>query len=245
MNIRRILISEQEKKEILSKYGVNNDILSEGFDKTNGIYTTETGQILKKVTNPKDITIPAGTKAWHNFKGSDTKINLGNTGVYYDCAFDGYENIFVYGETFGTLKNDPLSKRLREFFCNGKKMKTWEEATGQQKKEGETKKKCVFINKEFTQNQVCYLTGDKTWVYAKSDDGKWFTSKQVDKKTWCELTPDKYQKAIDTLVAGCKSTEPVVELKPKGIGNLDVASVDKTKTELDIETQEVDDINGI
>lgn len=121
---RRIIISEDEKKDILSKYYANDNLVVEQFDKTTAVYTTMNNNTLKNVTAPKDILIPKGTKVWHNFKGGGTKINLGNTGVFYDCTFAGYDYIFTDSKTLGNLRHENLSKVIRGYFCDGKKMKT-------------------------------------------------------------------------------------------------------------------------
>lgn len=218
MGYKKILIEEKEKQEILSKYYSDNNLVTEQFDKTTGTYTTMYDNTLKKVTNAKDIVIPKGTKVWHNFKGNDTKINLGNTGVYYDCAFAGYENIFTNTKTLGNLKNDNLAKAVRSYFCDGKKVKTWGQITGV-KKEVE-KQIDKVINKpiklpDLTYKNFCNLPGDKVWVYAKLDDGTWYASKN--KVDWFKLELPKYQKAIDLLTkdAKCFGLEEIPVLKVK------------------------------
>ena len=221
MNIRRILISEQDKKSILGLYGVDTTLVNEQFNPTDGTYTTQFDQVLNSVTNNGiSVKIPKGTKVYHDFNGTSTKVILGNTGVYYDCAFTGYENIFTVSKTLGTVKNDSLSKMIRGIFCNGKAMKTWEETTGKKEQTKDVQKpliqkKCYTTNFTPTGNQICKLPNDKVWVYAKDGDGKWYTSRQTDVKKWCELVLPQYQVAVDKLIAGCPTTEPIVlNVKP-------------------------------
>jgi hypothetical protein len=213
MNIRKILISEQEKKSILGLYNDSKVLVNEQFNSTDGTYTVQNDQILLNVVNDgKNVIVPKGTKAWHNFNSSDSKIYLGNTGVYYDCSFDGYENIFNVEDTYGTVKNDPLSKVIRSTFCNGKKIKTWEEITGKKTSEviNKSKTKCEFVKIVPTDEQLCYLSGDTKYVYAKKD-GEYYTSRITDKKKWCKLSLPKWKTAVDKLNAsGCKSIKEIL-----------------------------------
>jgi membrane peptidoglycan carboxypeptidase len=198
MNIQRILISEQEKKSILGLYGVDKDLVNEQFNPTDGTYIIQKNQTLLNVTNNgKNIVIPEGTKVWHNFNGSDAKINLGNTGVYYDCSFVGYENIFTYEKTSGNVKNDSLSKVIRSTFCNGKTAKTWEEITGKKVHNINQKPKKIKLP-NLTEKNFCNLPGDIKWDYAKIDDGTWYTRRKGQEE-WIKLETPKFQGAINLL----------------------------------------------
>jgi hypothetical protein len=91
--------------------------------------------------------------------------------------------------------------------------------SGESKPKKETPKKdskCKFTEKEFKNEQVCFIPKDNTWMYAKTDDGKWYTSKQSDRNTWCELTTPKFQTAVDKLNVECKGLTLIskLELKP-------------------------------
>jgi hypothetical protein len=212
MNIKRILISEQEKKSILGLYNDSKALVNEQFNSTDGTYVVPKEHTLFKVTSGKNVIIPKGTKAWHNFDGSDSKIYLGNTGVYYDCSFDGYENIFIFDveKTDQKVKNDPLSKVIRTTFCNGKKIKTWEEITG--KKTSEVINKPKTIKLKFTDEEICELPNDKKWHYATQGD-KWYASKNnID---WFDITNNK--KAVNILKTGCKNLKKVLSFNTNAV----------------------------
>lgn len=233
MNIRRILISEQEKKDILSQYNLNTNIISEQTLNSDGTYTTKnTYKFIPTADpspNPKfNPTFKAGTKIWTNFdKPDEDKIYFGTTDYYLTCSFQGYDYVIQYKEG-DTLKENNLkpvlTTAIRKLFCNGKQgKKTWNEAVGKTTN-SDTKKtnsRCKFIEKEFTNQQVCFIPNDNTWMYAKTDDGKWYTTKQIDKKTWCELTTPKYQKAVDKLNIECKGITPIPKLELKPISPID------------------------
>ena len=207
MNIKRILISEQEKKSILGLYNDDKTLVNEQFNSTDGTYTVQNNQTLLNVVNDgKNEIIPKGTKAWHNFNGSDSKIYLGNTGVYYDCSSINNENIFNTEKTSGTVKNDPLSKVIRTTFCNGKKMKTWEEITG--KKTSEVINKSKTIKLKLSNEERCVLPNDKKWSYAKQKD-RWFASKNND--DWFDITNNK--KAVNILTTKCQSIKEFLSFK--------------------------------
>ena len=270
MNIRRILISEQEKKDILSQYGVDENIVNEQMDTTKGTYTLINPQVLKnseKSNNSYDIKIPKGTLAYHNFNGNDTKVWIGSKNraftsvpspgsavsgnkkqsVYYDCAFNGDTKWFMTtGDIDGLVYNESLSKVIRANFCNGKKMKTWEEITKKQPTppvvtppKDTTGKKCYSTDFTPTYAQICKLPNDTAWMYAKDDSGKWYTSKQTDTKKWCELVLPQYQKAVDTLIKGCPTTiEPIkLNIKPIEVSQQPGIQVDpKQQLQKDLNT---------
>jgi hypothetical protein len=245
MNIRRILISEQEKKTILSMYNVDTNLVNEQLDKTTGKYSLKNPQVLKnseKSNNYYDIKIPKGTLAWHDFNGNDTKVWVGGKNraftsvpspgstssgnkrqsVYYDCAFNGDTKWFMTtGDIDGLVYNESLSKVIRATFCNGSKMKTWKEITGGGDKtvvnppKDNTGKKCYTASFTPTETQKCKLPGDNTWVYAKDDSGKWYASRQSDGKKWCELVLSTYKAAVDKLIKGCPTTTEPIKLDDK------------------------------
>jgi hypothetical protein len=214
MNIKRILISEQEKKSILGLYNDDKTLVNEQFNSTNGTYTVQKNQTLYDVVNSgKNEIILKGTKAWHNFDGSDSKIYLLNKNkewVYYDCSSNDDENIFYTEKTSGTVKNDPLSKVIRTTFCNGKKIKTWEEITG--KKTSEVINKPKTIKLKFTDEEICELPNDKKWHYATQGD-KWYASKNnID---WFDITNNK--KAVNILKTGCKNLKKVLSFNTNAV----------------------------
>jgi hypothetical protein len=231
MNIRRILISEQEKQSILGLYGVDKDLVNEQFNPTDGTYIVQNNQTLVSVTNNgKNIVIPKGTKAWHDFNGGDTKINLGNTGVYYDCSFGGYENIFTYKETLGNVKNDSLGKVIRTTFCNGKKMKTWGEITGKTPPNVVNKPKKIKLP-NLTEKNFCNLPGDTNWDYAKIDDGTWYTRRKG-QEDWIKLETLKFQGAINLLEkdSKCGSLEKIPQTEIIPIDKLPTKPIERIAT---------------
>jgi hypothetical protein len=134
-----------------------------------------------------------------------------------------YERILELGgvKNFYYEENNPdtpFTKTMNKLFCDGRKLKSVQKPA--------TKSKCKFVEKEFKNQEVCFLSGDTEWMYAKTDDGKWYTTRQTDKKTWCELTAPKFQKAINILVAGCKGLQPVPELKIKELEPIDTSTND-------------------
>jgi hypothetical protein len=268
MNIRRILISEQEKKDILSQYSVDTNLVNEQLDKTTGKYSLMNPQVLKDSENSNkfyDIKIPKGTLAWHDFNSNDTKVWIGSKNraftsvpspgstvsdvkkqsVYYDCASNLDDIWFkTIGDFDGLVYNESLSKVIRATFCNGKKMKTWEEITGGGNKpvvppKDTTGKKCYTTDFTPTYAQICKLPNDTVWMYAKDDSGKWYTSKQTDTKKWCELVLPQYQKAVDTLIKGCPTTiEPIkLSIKPIEVSQQPGIQVDpKQQLQKDLNT---------
>lgn len=234
---RRIIISEGEKKDILLKYYANDNLVVEQFDKTTAVYTTMNDNTLKKVTAPKDILIPKGTKVWHDFKGGGVRINLGNTGVFYDCTQAGYDYIFTDSDTLGNLRHENLSKVIRGYFCDGKKMKTWQQVTGTEKKTGNTVNKSVKLP-NLTYKNFCELPGDKNWVYAKLDDGTWYTSKVTSKVDWFKLELPKYQKAVDLLNnnSRCSGLEEIPVLAVKQAEKINQTATDNNQTNLNPNT---------
>ena len=252
MNIKRILISEQEKKSILGLYNDDKTLVNEQFNSTNGTYVVPKEYTLLNVVNDgKNVIIPKGTKAWHNFNGSDSKIYLLNKNkewVYYDCSSNEDENIFYTEKTSGTVKNDPLSKVIRTTFCNGKKIKTWEEITGKKTSEviNKSKAKCEFVKIVPTDEQLCYLAGDTKYVYAKKDD-EYYTSRITDKKKWCKLSLPTWKTAVDKLNAsGCKSKNEILSfvlptditdndtMAPPTANNVNSQPVDKQQSQPNI-----------
>jgi hypothetical protein len=133
----KIRITEEEKQNIIGLHSVNylkkKQVVSEQFDANTGRYVTQYPQKLTGVQNSiigKVVDVPKGTPVWHDYdKQNDNKIYLGNLGVYYDCSFNGYEYIFTDIKTLGNWKNESLSKQIRFYFCDGKKIKTWEQLT--------------------------------------------------------------------------------------------------------------------
>lgn len=130
----KLIISEEEKLNILGLH--NKKVLSEQFDASKGTYVSRFGQTLQGILNDnknQKINVPAGTKFWHDWNaGKDNKVyfRANNLMYYYDCAFTGYKNVFTDEKKLGNWTNDPLSKVIRSYFCNGNRIKTWKEVTG-------------------------------------------------------------------------------------------------------------------
>jgi hypothetical protein len=245
MNIKRILISEQEKKDILSQYGVKKDVISEQTLNDDGTYTIKNlqeftvhaiqyggsaprvyikkGETVKKNTDGKSLSVDVYHKkedSTGKFTGPLVKSEpkgkfiCGDYLLRFEGSEQTYEQIVMTGQPFKTAMN--------KLFCDGNKLKSDKVVGGGgEEQKPKTDNRCKFVEKEFTNQQVCYIPNDKTWMYAKTDDGKWYTTKQTDKKTWCELTTPKFQKAIDKLNIECKGLEPISKLELKPIGTIE------------------------
>jgi hypothetical protein len=232
MNIRRILISEQEKKDILSQYGVKKNIISEQTLNTDGTYTIKNDQLFtsqgqKYEGNTEVVIVRRGTLVKKNTDGKSVIFNL-----YYNDKNDSNKlklaatkGVFSCGGTSIRYKDSLQSyvqknqtsfqSTMNRLFCDGDKLKSdKEQNTDQQKKEQTTQKKCYTANFT-TPTQKCKLPGDNTWMYAKDDLGKWYASRQSDGKKWCELVLSTYKAAVDKLVAGCSTTTEPIKLDDK------------------------------
>jgi hypothetical protein len=173
---------------------------------------------------PKTLTLNKGSLGYFGGHHAFNGISFGDYDdeftVFIWCHKDDF-NVMLDGY-WAYYSNPTLLKNIRKLFCNGNSTKTGKEVQDFMKKidkPKETPKKdsrCKFTEKEFKNEQVCFISKDNTWMYAKTDDGKWYTSKQSDRNTWCELTTPKFQTAIDKLNVECKGLMPIpkLELKP-------------------------------
>ena len=133
MNLNRILINESEKKRILGLHSEKKslDVISEGFNPADQVYTLDYQQSVQATIDfgtvfPK--TIAKGTKIYRT--GSYDKLYFGNTGFVMYCDRD----LFVYKDSIddlrigaGDVRNNSLRKILGDIYCNGKKIKGWDE----------------------------------------------------------------------------------------------------------------------
>jgi hypothetical protein len=123
------------KRHYLSEKSSAFKTLNEQFNQTNGIYTTKKDQALTpsidfNTQHPNKI--PAGTKIYHDYNNkSNTKIILGNTGVIVYCD----RNVFIYNDSIDDLKNDGFMNVIKSVFCNGNKLKTWDQLTNKDVKQ--------------------------------------------------------------------------------------------------------------
>lgn len=243
MKKNRLLISESEKERILSlhvsaKEKSRLNTLSEQFDKTKGTYKSQKPQVLIGVQEDiknKRVTVPSGTLFWSKWgKNGDNAVRFNVDGINYTyhCEFSGDETIFRDESKFGNWRNGPLSKEIRFNFCDGTKLKTWDQVTGVKNVVktpttggGGSPKSIKLPN--LTNKNFCSLPKDKIWKYAKMDDGTWYASK--DQINWFQLTLPKYQKAIDILSkdASCEGLEPVEKLELLKINDLDSLKKDQ------------------
>ena len=180
----KIVITEEERKHILSSHNFKDSFiknnLKEALDKSNGIYTTETDQIIIGLLDPDrgtEVKIPAGTKVWHDYNKQDNNVYIGNTIYYYDCGFSGSKDIIRDNDKINSWRNGPLTTRIRETFCNGNKIKTWRELTkGYQQSDTENPKdslkddpKCKTKNpyNAFTDAGLNWKVERQKWIDAK------------------------------------------------------------------------------
>ena len=133
MNLNRILINESEKRRILGLHSEKKslDVISEGFNPADQVYTLDYQQSVQATIDfgtvfPK--TIAKGTKIYRT--GSYDKLYLGNTGFVMYCDRD----LFIYKDSIddlrigaGDVRNNSLRKILGDIYCNGKKIKGWDE----------------------------------------------------------------------------------------------------------------------
>jgi len=119
---------EEDKKHILNLY--YKKVLSEQFNPKNGTYVVQKDQ---QVLQGRDLTtknwpkiIKAGTVVFHDYKKNDGKIKVGNLSLYTRCNRD----TFIYNESITDLKSGFLMTKIKETFCNGGKLKTWQQLTG-------------------------------------------------------------------------------------------------------------------
>jgi hypothetical protein len=117
------------KRHYLSEKSSAFKTLNEQFNPTNGIYTTKNDQSLMSsidFNTQHPNKIPAGTKIYHDYNNkSNTKIIIGNTGVVAYCD----RNLFTYNDSITDLKNDGFMNVIKSVFCNGNKLKTWDQLT--------------------------------------------------------------------------------------------------------------------
>ena len=133
MNLNRILINESEKKRILEMHSGKKSLglISEGFNPADQVYTLDEPQLVQATRDfgtvfPK--TIAKGTKIYRT-KAYD-KLWFGNTGFVMYCNRD----LFVYKDGIddlrigtGDVRNNSLRKILGDIYCDGKKLKNWDE----------------------------------------------------------------------------------------------------------------------
>jgi len=232
MNIRRILISEQEKKTILSMYNVEDNVILEQKLNSDGTYTIMYDQTFKSqgytsAGNTNEVIVRKGTvirknsdgksvifNVYYKDKDDNNKLKLAATkGVYY-CG--GLSIRYKDSNQSYTQFDNTFQKTISRLFCDGDKLKSdKEQNTDQQKKEQTTQKKCYTASFTPTETQKCKLPGDNTWVYAKDDSGKWYASRQSDGKKWCELVLSTYKAAVDKLIKGCPTTTEPIKLDDK------------------------------
>ena len=133
MNLKGILISESEKNRILGMYSDKKSLglITEGFNPADQIYTLDAPQLVQaqydaSVVYPKMIA--KGTKIYRTNKYD--KLLFGNTGFAMYCD----RELFIYNISIdnlkigtGDIRNNSLRKILGDIYCNGKRVKNWDE----------------------------------------------------------------------------------------------------------------------
>ncbi len=198
MNIKRILISEQEKKDILSQYGISKDIISEqtlneGL-RDDDTYTTEKSYKIISLTSPTNKNFQFDiTKGTYVYKKDENKICI-RQGCEYYLLCKPYEKgryEWIIYDNYGDYyqeddRSRPLATELRNLFCKSSKFGTEIGGGGE---------------KYFKENQKCKLEGDSKWIYAKDSSG-WWASKDGG-NTWIKLSLPKFKEAVDKLNNEC------------------------------------------
>jgi hypothetical protein len=234
--MKKFIITEEEKKEILGMYITESDIVEQTLNQ-DGTYITNYPHKFIPVgdrnDNPKfNPTFKTGTKIWTYFnKPDEDKIYFGSTEYYLQCSFPGYDNIIIYKPGEANLKENseksPLTSAVRKLFCNGKKgKKTWNEALGKKEETNVNKSKTIKLP-NLTEKNFCNLAGDKVWKYAKDEEGNWYSSKNS--TDWFKLELPKYQKAVDLLTKDAKCGT-IEEIKQEEIGKLELKPVQQVQT---------------
>jgi hypothetical protein len=133
MNLNRILINESEKKRILEMHSGKKSLglITEGFNPADQVFTLDVQQSVQATRDfgtvfPK--TVAKGTRIYRT-KAYD-KLYLSDTGFVMYCDRD----LFVYKDGIddlrigaGDVRNNSLRKILGDIYCNGKKLKNWDE----------------------------------------------------------------------------------------------------------------------
>jgi hypothetical protein len=204
MNIKRILISEQEKKDILSQYGISKDIISEqtlneGL-RDDDTYTTEKSYKIISLTSPTNKNFQFDiTKGTYVYKKDENKICI-RQGCEYYLLCKPYEKgryEWIIYDNYGDYyqeddRSRPLATELRNLFCKSSKFGTEIGGGGE---------------KYFKENQKCKLEGDSKWIYAKDSSG-WWASKDGG-NTWIKLSLPKFKDAVDKLNNECPNVGPI------------------------------------
>jgi hypothetical protein len=226
MNIKRILLDESEKKQILSLYNQDKNIVTEQSLNSDGTYTIMGTQEFivhgqQYTGNPPRVYIKKGATVKKNTDGKSVSVDVyykkeDSTGSFtgslvkagvrgkYECnglVLKLGEQYYYQHESTGR----PFSKTMNRLFCDGNKLKGSKTTEG-----GGGKPKP--IKKVFTEDQICRLTDDKTWIYAKDDKGVWWASRDGG-NTWFELKLPKFQKAVDILNTECPKNKVDCETK--------------------------------
>jgi len=184
MNLNRILINESEKKRILEMHSGKKSLglITEGFNPDDQVFTLDVQQSVQATRDfgtvfPKMIA--KGTKIYRT--NAYDRLWFGNTGFVMYCNRD----LFVYKDGIddlrigtGDVRNNSLRKILGDIYCNGKKLKNWDElAKDGNKKDSPTdpikkpKKDTNCKNKSpynaFTDAGLNWKEESRKWVEAK------------------------------------------------------------------------------
>lgn len=219
MNIKRILISEQEKKSILGLYNDGKTLVNEVEFKLDpdGTYKVMYNQKFSIVGqqfggSPLNVQIKKGTKIYPK----DGKLNFN---AYYGEVSDVYDKIstgsYTCGDQFivvGTSQQygqppypGGFITTIKSLFCDGNKLKT-------DKKTSEVINKSKTIKLTLSDEERCVLPNDKKWSYAKQKD-RWFASKNnVD---WFDITNNK--KAVNILTTKCQSIKEFLSFNTNAV----------------------------
>ena len=198
MNIKRILISEQEKKQILSLYKPNVQNINEGLN-SDGTYNTDAPHKVISLTSPTNKNFQFVIRNGEFiYKKDDNMICISDSCEYYMLCKpyeEGrYEWIIYdhYGDYYQEDNRDrPLATKLRSLFCKTSTI-------GGGSKEPP---------KQFKESQKCKLEGDSKWIYAKDSSG-WWASKDGG-NTWIKLSLPKFKDAVDKLNNECPNAGPI------------------------------------
>jgi len=219
MNIRRILIPEQEKKDILSQYGVKKDVISEQTLNSDGTYVVKRDQVFyssgeqlggsaSKVYVRKDTIVypdkDGKSVIFNVYYKENNQFKLSGSKGKLNC---GQNIINVGSQTYQQAPDtgQPFKTTINKMFCGGDILKT---------KKTETKQKSKTIKLTLSDEEKCLLPNDNVWQYAKQKD-RWFASKNgID---WFDITNNS--KATTLLKSSCKSLKDILAFIPPVISD--------------------------
>lgn len=213
---KRLIITENEKKEILSRYGLiseqSEDLGSNSYNVQSNQRFTIYGQKLGG--SPNEVFVLQNTKVTPNNDGKSVSFDVSykennqmkKTATKGKLSCGDYI-IYVGQQSYQQTPDtgQPFKTKINQTFCSGNNLKTNKATVNKQPK---------TIKLNVQPNQICNLDYDKTWSYAKTKDGKWYASK--DKVNWYDISANKTATNKLNVTDACKVIKelPAITVKP-------------------------------